>query len=123
MKYPRDVKLRHDEMYVLCPSFPYVHVFSLAGEMKRSLITKGQGMRLSNVQFFCLDAEQNLLISDFDAHVVKIFSKDGTCLHTVGQKGYERGMLINPTGLALTKDLNLVIASNNRFGIQIFSCK
>ena len=124
MKYPRDVKLTRDEMYVLCQDSPCVLVFSHAGEMTRSLVTRGDGMQVSNAQFFCLDAEQNLLISDIGAHNVKIFSKDGTCLDTVGQRGHGRGMLYHPTGVALTKDLNLIIVSNNdNFRLQIFSCK
>ena len=124
MKYPRDVKLTRDEMYVLCDDSPCVRVFSHAGEMTRSLVTRGDGMQVSDAYFFCLDAQQNLLISDEGAHNVKIFSKDGTCLHTVGQEGHGRGMLYQPRGVALTKDLNLVIVSYNKnFRLQIFSCK
>ena len=124
MKYPLDVKLTRDEMYVLCDSSPCVLVLSHAGEMTRSLVTRGDGMQVSDAHFFCLDAEQNLLISDYGAHDVKIFSKDGTYLHTVGQEGHERGMIYHPKGIALTKELNLVIVSNNNnFGLQIFSCK
>ena len=124
MKYPRDVKLTRDEMYVLCDSSPCVLVLSHAGDMTRSLVTRGDGMQVYKPQFFCLDAEQNLLISDYGAHVVKIFSKEGTYLHTAGQEGHERGMLYQPRGIALTKDLNLVIVSHNdNFGLQIFSCK
>ena len=93
--------------------------------MTRSLVTSGgDGMQVSYACFFCLDAEQNLLISDREAHDVKIFSKYGTYLHTVGQEGHERGMLYLPMGIALTKDLNLVIVSHNDdFGLQIFSCE
>ena len=124
MKNPLDVKLTRDEMYVLCDSSPCVLVLSHVGEMTRSLVTRGDGMQVYNPLYFCLDAEQNLLISDYGAHDVKIFSKDGTYLHTVGQEGHERGMLYQPTGIALTKDLNLVIVSrNDNFGLQIFSCK
>ena len=124
MKKPLGVKLTCDEIYVLCYSSPCVHVLSHAGEMTRSLVTSGDGMQVSGADFFCLDAEQNLLISDYGAHDVKIFSKDGTYLHTVGQRGHERGMLLLPVGIALTKDMNLVIVSGNiNFGLQIFSCK
>ena len=124
MKYPLDVKLTRDEMYVLCSSSPCVLVLSNAGEMTRSLVTRGDGMQVSNAYYFCLDAEKNLLISDLGANDVKIFSKDGTHLHTVGQEGHERGMLYQPTGIALTKDMSLVIVSfNKNFGLQIFSCK
>ena len=124
MKEPQDVKLTRDEMFVLCNSSPCVLVFSHAGEMTRSLVTRGDGMQVSNAQFFCLDAEQNLLISDSRAYNVKIFSKDGILLHTVGQAGHGRGMFDQPTGIALTKSLNLVIVFHDiSFGLQIFSCK
>ena len=124
MKYPQDVKLTRDEMYVLCDSSPCVLVLSHAGEMTRSLVTRGDGMQVDHAFFFCLDAEQNLLISDNRAHDVKIFSKDGTHLHTVGQEGHERGMLYDPMGIALTKDMSLVIVSDSKnCHLQIFSCK
>ena len=122
MKHPQDVKLTGDEMYVLCRDYPCILVFSHAGEMTRTLITRGCGIQV--FQFFCLDAEHNLLINDWGAHDVKIFSKEGTHLQTLGQTGQERGMLDTPRGIALTKSLNLVIVSNNNnFGLQIFSCK
>ena len=55
---------------------------------------------------------------------MNIFSRDGTYLHTVGLRGIRRGMLDEPKGIALTRDLNLVIVSwNNKFRLQIFSCK
>ena len=124
MNYPRDVKLTRDEIYILCYRSPCVLVLSHAGEMNRSLVTRGDGMQVSYGRFFCLDREQNVLISDNRAHDVKIFLKDGTYLHTVRQEGHERGMLYHPMGIALTKDLNFVIASHNKiFGLQIFSCK
>ena len=124
MKNPRDVKLTRDEMYVLCDSSPCMLVLSHMGEMTRSLVTRGVGMQVSIPHFFCLDAKQNFLISDYRAHDVKIFSKDGTYLHTIGQEGHQRGMLYHPKGIALTKELNLVIVSDNRnFRLQIFSCK
>ena len=124
MKQPRDVKLTRDEMFVLCGISPYILVFSHAGEMTRSLVTRGYGMQVSNAWFFCLDAKQNLLISDSRAGNVKIFSKDGILLHTIGQKGHGRGKFDQPTGIALTKSLNLVIvSSNDNFGLQIFSCQ
>ena len=124
MKKPQDVKLSRDEMFVLCQSSPCVLVFSHAGEMTRSLVTRGEGMQVTGARFFCLDAEQNLLISDLGAGNVKIFSKDGILLHTVGKAGFGRGMLVQPTGIALTKSLHLVIVSaNENFGLQMFSCK
>ena len=78
-------------------------------------------MQVPKAFFFCLDAAQNLLISDYGTHNIKIFSKDGTYLHTIGQEGQEKGMLYL-FYVALTKVLNLVIVSyHNDFGLQVFS--
>ena len=124
MKHPCDVKLTPDEVYVLCPVSPCIIVFSHAGEKLRQLITQGYGMQIRSAHFFCLDRKQNLLISDWSNDEVRIFTKDGTHLHTIGEHGYEVGMLFIPQGIVLTKNLKLIIMSgNNNCSLQIFSCQ
>ena len=124
MQYPWDVKLTPDEVYVLCAVSPCILVFSHAGEKLRQLITQGMGMQIELAIFFCLDRKQNLLITDLSNHEVRIFSKEGTHLHTIGERGHEAGMLTTPTGIVLTKNLKLIIVSkNNNYSLQIFSCQ
>ena len=124
MRHPRDVKLTPDEVYVLCPVSPCILVFSHAGEKTRSLVTRGMGRQIGSAHFFCLDRQQNLLISDCKSCQVKVFSKEGTHLHSIGQPGHELGMLYSPTGIVLTKNVELVIVSgNDNYGLQIFSCQ
>ena len=54
------------------------------------------------------------------ANSVKIFSPDGSLLHSIG--GFQGGYWLSPLGLALTKQLKLVvIAPNDTFTLQIFS--
>ena len=119
---PCDVKLTADVVYVLCADNPCVHVFSHAGERLRSLISGGHQMQMTNPRFFCLDAAENIIISDILAHRIKIFSKEGNLIKTVGEEGHQPGMFYHPTGLALTKELNLVVVSNNNnFTFHIFS--
>ena len=126
MKYPLDVKLTPDEVYVLCAVSPCILVFSHAGEKLRQLITwGGMGMQIGTAVFFCLDRNQNLLISDWWNHEVRIFSKEGTHLHTIGEHGDEVGMfeLYRPEGIVLTENLKLIIVSRNiNYKLQIFSC-
>ena len=124
MKLPYDVKLTPDEVYVLCKDSPCILVFSRAGEKIRSLITRGTGMQIGTADFFCLDRKQNLLICDWENHQIRIFSKEGTHLHTIGEPGHEVGMLYGPRGIVLTKDLKLLIVSmNNNYRLQIYSCQ
>ena len=76
-------------------------------------------MQVTYPFYFCLDAAENIIISD---HRIQIFTKEGNLIKTVGEEGQQPGMLYNPTGLALTKELNLVVVSNNNnFAFQIFS--
>ena len=124
MEYPRYVKLTPDEVYVLCDDSPCILVFSHAGEKIRSLITRGIGMQIGSAYFFCLDRKQNLLISDFFNDQVRIFSKEGTHLHTIGEPGNEVGMFRDPRGIVLTKNLSLIIVSrNNNYRLRLFSCQ
>ena len=127
MKHPRDVKLTPDEVYVLCAVSPCIIVFSHAGVKIRQLITRGgegMGMQIGLASFFCLDRKQNLLISDWSNEEVRIFSKEGTHLHTIGELGQEVGMFNYPQGIVLTKNLKLIVVSyNTNYSLQIFSCQ
>ena len=96
MHRPRDVKLTTDEMYVLSGSdTPCVHIFSYTGHKIRSLLTRGDGMQVTSPSHFCLDAHKSLIISDLSAGQIKIFSNEGTLLHTLGERGEEVGMFIS----------------------------
>ena len=122
IKYLHDIKLTADEVYVLCYDNPCLHVFSYAGEELRSLLSNGYQMQVKDPDFFCLDSAENIIISDFLAHRIQIFSKEGNLIKTVGEEGHQLGMSRYPTGLALTKELSLVVVShNNYFAFQIFS--
>ena len=109
MHYPHDVKLTTEEIYILSKDNPCVHVFSLAGDMLRSFITLGDsGMQAREANNFCLDAEKNLLLSDAWDHCIKVFSPNGTLLHTIGDRQHFPG-LSSPLGIALTQQLKLVV--------------
>ena len=124
MTKPCDVKLTPDEsIYALSYIDSFcVHVFSRTGEKISSLITSGDiGMQVMSPHFFCLDNEENLFISDSGVHQVKVFSKEGTLLHKIGERGEGVGELIYPQGIALISNLKIAVASqNNNYRLQIF---
>ena len=121
MRYPCDVKLTPDEVYILCESSPFIKVFSLSGDLSRSLITRHDiGIRVGP-SFFCLDANSNLLLSYRLNHQTKIFSKEGTLLHTLGKCGHKAGRFYFPEGIALINNRKLVIVSRStNYCLQIF---
>ena len=122
MYWPCDVKLTTEEIYVLSyDDSPCIHVFNHTGHKIRSLITCGRGMQVTGAYFFCLDTKKNLIISDFCAHQIKIFSNEGSLLHTIGEYGDQVGMFGYPQGLALTSNQNLVtVCWNENYRLQIF---
>ena len=121
IQHPRDIELTADEVYVLCNVNPCLHVFSHAGERLRSLLSRGDQMQVNYPLFFCLDAAENIIINDW-FHRIKIFSKEGNLINTLGEDGHQPGMSYYPTGLAITKELKLVVVSlSENFRFQIFS--
>ena len=122
MSKPFDVKVSNDQLYVLCPkSNPCIHVITLRGVMKRSLITCGRDMDVSSPRFFCLDKTGNIVISDQENHLIRVFSSEGNPLHRIGREGHEKGSFYQPQGVAIDPNGNLVCVSNNKnSGVQIF---
>ena len=108
---------------MLCVESPCVRVFSQAGEMLRSVVSRGEQMQVNSPNYFCIDSYENIIISNSGANDVKVFSKEGAHIHTIGREGEQAGEFQCPMGLALTNELNLVVVSlNTNYGLQIFSC-
>ena len=123
MTSPCDVKLTPHEVYVLSSKDSNcVHVFTHNGVKIRSLISRGYGMQVREARFFHLDHNRDIIISDFEAHHIEIFSKEGYHISTVGEYGHGAGMLEYPLGVTLTNNKKLVIVScNHMCALQIFS--
>ena len=107
MKCPHDVKLTPDEVYVLCGN-SYIYVLTYTGNMIRSFyIQPVYGLYIAS--FFCLDAEQNIIVGDWRTIIIKILTKEGTLLHNIQQPQDSRDL----RGIALTKNLKLVTVYYN----------
>ena len=90
--------------------------------MLRSLVTQGYQLQVNDAYYFCLDSQENIIISDFNADDIKAFSKEGTLIHTIGGGGQEVGKFMFPKGLTLNNELNLIVLSrNDNCALQIFS--
>ena len=102
MEYPHDVKLTPDEVYVLCRN-SHIHVLTYTGNMIRSFNTL-PGYNIFIATFFCLDAEQNIIVVAWYSDNIKILTKEGTLLHNIQQPQDSRYL----GGIALTKNLKIV---------------
>ena len=91
LSHPQDVKLTTYKVVVLDCRSNCIHFFSRSGDLLTSCVSLGedQGFLARNPDFFCLDCDQNILVSDRGQHAIKILSNSGELLHTIG-KGRER---------------------------------
>ena len=120
---PRDVKLTQECVVVLDSSPICVHFFSRNGTLLSSCISQGMGQDcwVYSPQFFCLDVAENIIISDTNHHAIKIFSRNGQHIHTVGKEGMERGELSKPFGISISPLGTIFVVSHNvNFPLQSF---
>ena len=123
MTRPRDVKFNNNKLYILSSQdSPCLHVFSLTGEKIRSLITRDYmgNAQVMQCYSFCLDKKQNILMSDYVAGNIKVFSQEGALLHTLGDTQH-RDKTIRPHGITL-RDTDKIICTSlfTNFLLHIF---
>ena len=123
LSLPVDVKLTPDCFVVLDWSPNCVHLFSGDGDYLSSCISHGE-KQISLVRsplFFCLDLSGNILISDLYHNCVKIFTRSGEFIHSIGGEGNKKGEFIEPCGIAISKSgVIFVVSHNPNYSLQCF---
>ena len=123
LSYPHDVQLIPDKVLVLDGSSQCVHFFSRSGDLLTSCVSQGEGQDclVKEAYFFCLDAEQNIIISDRSNHNVKIVSNSGELLSTIGKEGNNKGEFYRPYGIAISNSgIIFVLSRNSNHSLQCF---
>ena len=121
---PNDVKLTPDcKVVVLDMSPECVHFYSRNGHLLSSCVSRGYGADyLVHIpEFLCIDIAGNLIISDCGNNSIKIISKSGNLMHTVGKEGDGMGEFVGTYGISVSKSgVIFVVSSNANFSIQCF---
>ena len=121
---PKDVKLTPDcQIVVLDGSPECVHFYSRNGHLLSSCVSQGEGTEylVSNPFFLCMDLAENIIISDWGTHSIKIISKSGHLIHIIGKYGDGIGELVCPFGISVSKSgVIFVVSYNDNFSIQCF---
>ena len=102
-----DLKLAPSLFIVLFHECPYsVQSFSRDGNLMHLIVSQEQ---LIEASFFCLDRHMNIIISDARAHNVKVFSREGQLVATIGHKGTGPGEFQSPRGIEINKEGLVVV--------------
>ena len=111
--YPRDIKLTPEDIVVLTAKNPCIQFYNYSHQLIRQIITQGEGNEVIDPLSFCLDIEFNILMTDFSANSVMVFSNRGELLNKFGKSGEGRGDFISPTGIATDREGRIIVLSRN----------
>ena len=103
LKYPRDVKLSKEYIYVLDESNPCLHLFNYNHILQKSVISRGEGMEVIYPYFFFVDQTENILISDRNSNSIHIFNTEFQLIHKIP--------VSNPTGVTVDKQGRVIVVS------------
>ena len=98
IRYPRDVKLSKEYIFVLDKSNPCLHLFSYNYILQKSVISRGEGMQVVNPFYFFIDQTDNILISDRDSNSIHIFNKEFQLIHKIPVSPYPMGITVDKRG-------------------------
>ena len=119
--HPRDIKLTPQGIVVLTAGIICIRFYNYSHQLTRQLIKRGEGNQVINPQYFCLDSEFNILMTDCSADSVVIFSNSGQLLHKFGKRGEGRADFIFPAGIATDREGRIIVVSENpKYCIQLF---
>ena len=98
LKYPRDVKLSKEYIFVLDGSNPCLHLFNYNHILQKSVISRGKGMQVVNPYYFFIDQTDNILISDCGSNSIYIFNKEFQLIHKISVSTCPVGITVDKRG-------------------------
>ena len=104
LKYPHDVKLSKEYIYVLDASNPCLHLFNYNHILQKSVISRGKEMEVIYSWFFYIDQTENILISDLSSNYIHIFNTEFQLIHKIPVSN-------NPTGVTVDKQGRVIVVS------------
>ena len=79
-----DIKITAEEIVVLTVGDHWIRYYNYIHQLIRKIIPRREAGYVTNPWCFCLDAEQNILITDWLADCVLIFTSKGELIHKFG---------------------------------------
>ena len=104
LKFPRDVKVNNNNIIVADNSeINNIHIFTKSGDNIRSFIKLDKG---TGYVYFCLDLNNNIIVSDFIKKSIQIFTIAGELIHKIVCES-------NPAGIVVDNNNNIICACEN----------
>lgn len=120
--HPKDIKVVPGLIVILKKNSPCILQYNLSHQLIREIIHFGEKEKsVINPNYFCIDDQRNIVMTDQIAECVLVFSNSGELLHRFGKRGEGKGEFIGPRGIALDSENRIIVVSNNPENcVQIF---
>ena len=106
----QDLKIATSLFIVLFEECNYsIQTFSRDGNLIQVIASQDL---LIHARYLCVDRHLNIIVSDCDAHNLKVFSIEGHLLTTIGQEGEGPGKFFCPRGIDIDKEGRFVVVDN-----------
>ena len=117
LRKPRGISFDSDRNLIVCDSGnKCVRFFSPDGNIFKTI-----GAGRLRMPFDCVCHKDKVLVSDREAHLIKVYNGNGNFLYEFGTHGTGDGELNHPTGLAVDKMGHLLVCSLDNHRVQVFT--
>ena len=114
LRYPHDIKLYKDNIFVFDESNPCLHIFNKDLVLQKSVVTRGRGQQVIYPWFFFIDKFGSILISDNNSNSILILNSEFEFIHKISVSN-------NPMGITMNKeDRSIVVCCADNNCLQIF---
>ncbi|XP_065888357.1 tripartite motif-containing protein 2-like isoform X2 [Dysidea avara] len=124
---PMDMKIdiANSQLIVCDTGHKHIFIFALTGECSGTFDTKGIRRNVIPLYYspcsLNIDVNGFILVRDLSNCHLRIYDRDGNCIHECGSKGVKPGQFLAPFALALSPRGSIYACDEGSRRIQIFS--
>ena len=125
LKFPLDVKLSKEYIFVLDVSNPCLHLFNYNHILQKSVISRGKGKQVIGPFYFFIDQTDNILISDYASNSIHIFNEEFQLIHAISVSPKPMGITLDKGGrvIVVCQSIdNCTLTGQNYLNNRIFYC-
>ena len=105
LRYPRDIKLFKDNIFILDKSNPCLHIYNRDLVLQKNVVTRGSGQQIINPYFFFIDEFGYILITDYGSNSIHILNSEFETVHKI--------FLTQPTGITMDNEERIIVVCNS----------
>ena len=112
LRYPLDITLYKDNIFVLDESNPCLHIYNKDLVLQKSVVTRGEGQQVIYPLSFFIDKFGYILITDYSSNSILILNSEFEFVHKIS--------VTTPTGITMDEEDRIIVTCDVSKCLQIF---